>query len=119
MIEYKIIAALTPIFGNNIFPNVAPQHIPQNDAAPFAVYTVVFQQPTAVNACGDMLNNVAVQVDIYTVEQAVNVALNRAELSARAVERMTAAGFVFKQSRQGFDGTIRLFRNSIDFEIVI
>ena len=57
-----MLAALNPIFANQVFPQIAPD----NQQAPFAVYQIIASAPSNTLNNGIPIENDLYQVDIYS-----------------------------------------------------
>lgn len=115
-IERKIVNLLSPVFENRIYPDIAPQAEIQNDLQPFIVYTIIEQSPMATSGCGDFVQKSSVQIDIYVSSNKINIIQERIDFYTQVFDILKQNGFVFKQSRQGFDPDFRLYRSSSDWE---
>lgn len=115
MIDDKIVNLLSGVFNGNVFPDIAPQNIPQNDLTPYCVYTIIQQTPINTGCTPDNIRQTSVQIDIYTQTNKIQVVTERNLYFNEVYNILKNNGFSFREVRYSFDNDIRLYRSSSDW----
>jgi len=108
-----VVAALTPIFGVNVYPKIAPD----GTLPPFAIYGGVGHTPEVTLSDGIPIESERVQIDVYAEGY-----LEARTLAQSAIDAMLAIAapivvVPLETKQEVFDGEVKLYRSTQDFNI--
>lgn len=110
-------AAITGVCGTNIFPDIAPQNVQY----PFMVYTIVNSTPVDFKDGQSNLEEINVQVDVYTnnyetTQTLANNVRNRLDRFSGSVNGVSVQTITYVSSdSQVYNADLNVYWMSIDF----
>ena len=109
--------AITGVCGTNIFPDIAPQNVQY----PFVVYTIVNSTPVDFKDGQSNLEEINVQVDVYTnnyetTQTLANNVRNRLDRFTGTVNNVSVQTITYVSSdSQVYNADLNVYWMSIDF----